>query len=166
MEKDNSLTQHNSNFERVLGYNYDANKDLLNITTSSIDMGAKTKRSILAQSAKVFDPLSLYVPITVKSKLILRSLWRLSLDWDTEIPQYIQSKWASKLTRLNKFNFTRRSFCRAHPTKLCVFCDASSQAYGCVIYGMQDGISQIIFTKTIVAPAKSKLLPIFQQYFN
>ena len=39
MEKDNSLTQQNSKFERVLGYNYDPKKDLLNITTSSIDKG-------------------------------------------------------------------------------------------------------------------------------
>ncbi len=30
MEKDNSLTQHNSKFERVVGYNYDSNKDQLN----------------------------------------------------------------------------------------------------------------------------------------
>ena len=36
MEKDNSLTQHNSKFGRVLGYNYDLSKDLL---TSSIDKG-------------------------------------------------------------------------------------------------------------------------------
>ena len=48
MEKDNSLTQHNSKFERILGYNNDPSKDLLNITTSSINKGAKTKRSILA----------------------------------------------------------------------------------------------------------------------
>ena len=48
MEKDNPLTQHNSKSERVLGYNYDPNKDLLSITTSSIDKGAKTKRRILA----------------------------------------------------------------------------------------------------------------------
>ena len=80
MEKDNSLIQHNSKFERVLGYNYDPNKDLLSITTSSINKGAKIKRSILAQSAKIFDPFTLYAPITVKLKLILRSSGRLNLD--------------------------------------------------------------------------------------
>ena len=80
MEKDNSLTQHNSKFERVIGYNYDPNKNLLNITTNSIDKRAKTERSILDQSAKVLDPLSLYAPIMIKSKLILRLLWRLNLD--------------------------------------------------------------------------------------
>ena len=31
MEKGNSFIQHNSKFERVLGYNYDPNKDLLNV---------------------------------------------------------------------------------------------------------------------------------------
>ena len=66
---------------------------------------------------------------------------------------------AEELTRLNTFNFTHRSFCRTCPTKLCVFYDASLQGYGFVIYGVQDGISQIIFTKTKVAPVKSKSLP-------
>ena len=73
----------------------------------------------------------------------------------------MQFKWASmieELTELNKFNFTRRSFCRTCPTKLFVFCDASPQAYGFVIYGVRDGISQIIFAKTKVAPVKSELL--------
>ena len=157
--KDNSLTQHNSKFEIVLGYNNYPNKYLLNITTSSIDKGAKTKRNILAQSAKVFDTLSLYVPIAVKSKLILRSSWRLNLDWDIEIPQHMQSRWSSmaeELTRLNKSNFTLRSFCRTRPIKLCVFCDASTRF---VIYGVQDGINQIIFAKTKVAFIKSKSLP-------
>ena len=115
MKKDNLLTQHNSKFEIVLGYNYNPNKDLLNIATNSIDKGDKNKRSILAQRVKVFYPLSLYAPITVKSKLIVRSLWRLNLDWHTEVPQHMQSKWASmavELTGLNKFSFTRRIFCR------------------------------------------------------
>ena len=48
----------------------------------------------------------------------------------------MQFKWASmaeELTGLNIFNFTRRSFCRIRPTKLCVVCDALPQAYGFVI---------------------------------
>ena len=66
---------------------------------------------------------------------------------------------AENLTGLDKFNFTHQSFCRTRPTKLCVFCDALPQAYGFVIYGVQDGISQIIFAKTKGAPVKSKSLP-------
>ena len=84
------------------------------------------------------------------------------MDWETEIPQYMQSKWASmaeELTGFNKFNFTSRSFYRTRPTKFCAFCDTSPQAYKFVIYGVQDGISQIIFAKVKVAPVKSKSLP-------
>ena len=84
------------------------------------------------------------------------------MDWNTEITQHMQSRWASmaeKLAGLNEFNFTRRSFRRTCPSKFCVFCDDSSQAYGFVIYGVQDGISQIIFAKTKVASVKSKSLP-------
>ena len=65
---------------------------------------------------------------------------------------------AEKLIGLNEFNFTRRSFCRTCPTKLYVFYFASLQAYGFVIYGVQDGISQIIFEKPKVTPLKSKSL--------
>ena len=57
-KKDNSLVQHNSEFERVLGYNYNPNKDVINIASCSLDKRAKTKRNLLVQSAKVFDPLS------------------------------------------------------------------------------------------------------------
>ena len=62
---------------------------------------------------------------------------------------------AEELTGLNKFNFTRRSFCRTRPTKLCAFWSASPQVYVFVQYGVQDGI----FAKTKVAPVKSKSLP-------
>lgn len=33
MKENNSLVQHKSEFERVLGYNYNSSKDLLNIAT-------------------------------------------------------------------------------------------------------------------------------------
>ena len=64
----------------------------------------------------------------------------------------------------NKFNFTSKSFYRTRPTKLCVFCDASPHAYGFVMYGVQDGISQIIFAKKNVAPVKSKSLPTLELF--
>lgn len=89
--EDNNLFQHNSGLERVVGYNYDPEKNQINTATWFINKGADTKRCILAQGAKSFDSLSLYVHITVKSKLILRSLWRLNLDWDMKIPNDMQS---------------------------------------------------------------------------
>ena len=46
-----------------------------------------------------------------------------------------------------------------HASDLCIFCDASPNADGFVVYGVQNGMSQFIFAKTKVAPMKSKTLP-------
>ena len=85
------------------------------------------------------------------------SLWGLSLNWDTKIPQLMQSQWVSmpeELTGLNEFTFIRRT----RPTKFYVFCDASHQAYRFLIHGVQDENIRIIFAKTKVALIKSKSL--------
>lgn len=50
MIEDNTLVQHNSGLERVLGYNYNPEKDPINIATCSINKGADTKRRIQAES--------------------------------------------------------------------------------------------------------------------
>lgn len=39
-----------------------------------------TKRSILSQTASLFDPLGLLGPIIVKAKIMLQQLWRIRLD--------------------------------------------------------------------------------------
>ena len=45
------------------------------------------------------------------------------------------------------------------PLKLYLFGDASSQAYGFVVYRVQNGKSQLIFCKVKVTPMKTKTLP-------
>ncbi|KAF2888054.1 hypothetical protein ILUMI_18119, partial [Ignelater luminosus] len=53
-----------------------------------------TKRSILSFIAKIFDPLGLLSPISIRAKLIIQKLWKLQLDWDDQIPVELQSEWA------------------------------------------------------------------------
>lgn len=51
--EENTLVQHNSGSERFLGYNYDPEKDQINIATCLINKVVDTKRHILVQSARV-----------------------------------------------------------------------------------------------------------------
>ncbi|KMQ84705.1 gag-pol protein [Lasius niger] len=46
-----------------------------------------TKRSILAQTAQLFDPLGWLTPIVIYAKIIIQSAWLLGLDWDTPLPE-------------------------------------------------------------------------------
>ena len=79
MIKDNRIVEHGCKFENVLGYKYNPNRDTLHISNKEVLQEANIKRKILAQSSKVFDPLSLCLPVTVRSKILIRRLWPLNL---------------------------------------------------------------------------------------
>lgn len=41
-----------------------------------------SKRILLQSLAKIFDPLGILTPITIRAKMLLQSLWKHRLDWD------------------------------------------------------------------------------------
>ena len=50
-----------------------------------------TKRSILSQVAKLFDPLGLLSPVIVKIKIIIQLLCKAGVSWDGSIPLSIHT---------------------------------------------------------------------------
>ena len=57
MKKD----EHN-NYEKVLGLKSFMESDCVQLSDSTLDPSTNTKRSILSQISKVFDPLGLFLP--------------------------------------------------------------------------------------------------------
>ena len=53
-----------------------------------------TKRSILKQTSRIYDPLGLLSPVTVWAKLLVQDLWKQKYDWDTSLPEDIVDTWA------------------------------------------------------------------------
>ena len=49
-----------------------------------------TKREVASLAAKIFDPIGLIAPFSVRSKLILQSLWTKGVEWNEEIPMEIE----------------------------------------------------------------------------
>ena len=52
---------------KLLGLPWDKSKDSLSVTMQQVDHGT-TKRSILSQLAKIYDPLGLVSPMTLQGK--------------------------------------------------------------------------------------------------
>jgi len=50
-----------------------------------------SKRVILSEVARLFDPLGLLGLVIVIAKLILQDLWQLTIQWDESVPQDIHS---------------------------------------------------------------------------
>ena len=167
--------------EKVLGMAWNNQADTL---TFSVDSDAidhvigdeqlpserkLTKRVLLSQVARVYDPLGLAAAFLIRAKIGLQELWQAGIDWDEEAPPSAHEKWKDlfrEMKELSRIEFPR-SLTRAdaeEPPMLCVFSDASQYAFGACAYSRQrinDDQYQVrlIAAKSRVAPLKQLSIP-------
>ena len=87
MTNQGNIASHGNSYEKVLGMKYMLEFDSLQGGELQLDASANTKHAALAQIAKVFDPLGLYLPVSNKGKFLMRELWANKLEWDDVIPE-------------------------------------------------------------------------------
>ncbi|GFT20169.1 integrase catalytic domain-containing protein [Trichonephila clavipes] len=80
---------------RTLSWN--TNEDYLTTDTKSllefVSLDKNTKRFILQAVGKIFDPLGLISPFTVRMKCLLQDLWKEEIQWDDPLPTHIEKEW-------------------------------------------------------------------------
>ena len=84
-------------------------------------------------------------------------IWKQGASWDAPSSPDIQLQWepiASNMKGLVDFSFKRKAVNSQVPNKLVVFCDASKQAYGAVVYAVDQSQTSLVFAKSKVAPIK------------
>ncbi|GJQ74686.1 hypothetical protein Trydic_g21538 [Trypoxylus dichotomus] len=52
-----------------------------------------TKRNLLSDISKIFDPLGLLSPVVVNAKLLIQKIWQLNLSWDDVVSESIKDSW-------------------------------------------------------------------------
>ncbi|XP_043476349.1 uncharacterized protein LOC122507611 [Leptopilina heterotoma] len=154
---------------KTLGVYWDSKTDSITYTVNIPKVNEKiTKRSILSQVAKLFDPLGLLGPIIVKAKILIQLLWKAKLEWDEPVPHKLQTSWLeykNELELINDVRFERFIVIpNAKETQIHGFCDASTKAYGACVYlrstDDQGNIQcSLIAAKSRVAPLKCVTLP-------
>ena len=73
----------------VLGLLWNTVSDTLTLNPkgpTSIQHSLTTKRDVLKNVSKLFDPLGFVSPITMSAKMVLQELWQHKLDWDEPLP--------------------------------------------------------------------------------
>ncbi|XP_055543333.1 uncharacterized protein LOC129728886 [Wyeomyia smithii] len=122
-----------------------------------------TKRMILSQIAKIFDPLGFVGPILTAAKLIMRELWALNLELDQPVPPELGRLWIGyrdQLQHLNKMKIARWIHADdASNYELYGFADASDLAYGASLYTrtiQRDGtvVMKLVCSKSRILPRK------------
>lgn len=156
---------------RVLGVVWNAKQDYFSFKIDIKHMSDRvTKRTVLSDTAKIFDPLGLLGPVILIPKLIVQTLWQLKLHWDSSLPMSLHNDWINfkrELPSLNQLNIARcvRILAGSQDFELHGFCDASERAYGACVYVRTQNRSEGLFnvnllcSKSRVAPLKALSLP-------
>lgn len=123
----------------ALGLKWDPSTDTFNFPVDIKHSSVATKRSILSNSARLFDPLGLLSLCTIVPKIILKKLWLTKLDWDDPIPTDLSKSWFNFVQGLKSLtNFQIPRFALADDpdaiVELHTFCDASQDAYAACVY--------------------------------
>ena len=74
MKQDKNYIEHDNPYDKVLGYRYNADADVMKLSKVKLNSIAKSKQAVLSQTAKIFDPLSFCAPVTVRGKNLVSSL--------------------------------------------------------------------------------------------
>ncbi|KMQ89240.1 gag-pol polyprotein precursor [Lasius niger] len=126
-----------------------------------------TKRTILSQTARLFDPLGWLAPIIVRAKLIIQATWLQQLEWDAPLTAEKAAAWGTLEEELPLMEWIRLPCWfktdAAKANELHGFSDASERAYAAVVYlrAVVDGqpSTSLVMAKTKVAPLKRVSLP-------
>lgn len=152
-----------------IAWNLRTDKFEYNSSTHSESMNI-TKRSILSDIQKLYDPLGWIAPLLVMTKIFIQRLWMEKYSWDEEISQSLIDEWRTikrdfknvngiRIDRwLHTFNKEKESI------EIHGFSDASMQAYAAVVYCRvvnSDGTitTTLVAAQTRVAPLKTISLP-------
>ena len=132
---------------KLLGIPWDKVQDTLRVVFPA-ETAELTKRGVLANLAKDYDPLGLVLPVMLEGKLIYREICNQKLAWDALLPDVWTNQWKNWEHKLPNRVTLPHSLAtyqeRIKEMKLHAFGDASGHGVSAAIYAVtqESGITQ------------------------
>lgn len=122
-----------------------------------------TNRNVLSHISKLFDPLGFITPVIINAKLFMQQLWLLKINWDQNLPPYLQKIWNEfKTDILSTAKITIPCWCfnatDCIRLELHGFADSSTKAYGACLYVRTFYTDNTVSIKLLCS--KSKVAPL------
>lgn len=126
-----------------------------------------TKRQLLSDSARLFDPLGWISPVIVRIKILYQTLWLQDLQWDDPLPAVVDKEWSkikATLASIEDIRIPRWIVNHNGAVQLHGFADASEAGYSAVVYARSKDDAgnvsvSLVASKTKVAPIQQVSLP-------
>lgn len=128
-----------------------------------------TKREVLSEIARTFDPIGWLTPSTVVAKILFQDLWQETQDWDAPVSEDILLRWNDYCHQLQAFIpkiKIPRNILAVNITSVQLhgFCDSSIKAMACCLYlrtaDTTNNIStHLITSRSRIAPIKQLSIP-------
>ena len=100
----------------------------------------ETKRSLLRIASRVFDPMGLITPFTIRAKVLFQELWQRGLQWEDRLDEDVADQWRSWKSELSQLScitiprYFMGNIESSSSIELHGFGDASPAAYGATVY--------------------------------
>ncbi|XP_075150572.1 uncharacterized protein LOC142224672 [Haematobia irritans] len=153
---------------KTLGIHWNALSDEFYFSATKLpDICSYTKREILSQISKLFDPAGWLSPTIVIAKIIMQRIWMDRTDWDEVISSETLAHWKifqANYVHIDKIKIPRWiKYSPGSKIEFHGFSDASEKAYAAAIYvriiGQNIISTHLVSSKTKVAPLKTLSIP-------
>ncbi|XP_075163831.1 uncharacterized protein LOC142236501 [Haematobia irritans] len=148
---------------KTLGVRWNARLDHFYFSAKSLNVPSNpTKRQILSEISKLFDPAGWLCPYILLAKLLMRDIWVSKIDWDDSLNSQILESWnrfVEAYSNIEEMQIPRWiGYSPGCEVQIHGFCDASEKAYAAAIYIRIESPLGVITTHLLAA--KSKVSPL------
>ena len=124
--------------------------------SSNFGRKALTKRQVLSETAKIFDPMGWLSPITLQLKHLMQQVLQCQINWNQQLPSELMKAYLDRRRKLEALkNIQIPRFCLSKEQKdkmtLHVFCDASEKEYAACIYVVAEDTDGMKTSKLLAA---------------
>jgi len=98
---------------KLLGFHRNTTKDIITFR-SIINFSKKvrgpvclTRRMVLEQTMRIYDPFGILSPFTLQAKILLREIWVDKLGWDELLPYEQKQKWEEFFSQIFHLAYLR-----------------------------------------------------------
>lgn len=155
---------------KILGLTWNRCTDVFEYAITMTPLSSPvTKRKVISEVSRLFDPLGWLAPVIIKAKILIQALWISGIGWDDELPPQLLKDWIeyrNELPHLSKFKIPRWLDTKKNDELVEIhgFCDSSNDAYAAVVYlrivDSEGNVKvNLVTSKTRVSPIKQLSIP-------